>query len=145
MKVEDARVIDWVFIDGDDYQDISRNMMEVLNQNISIAVGIHVLKELGSYGYVNNINNIIIIIFCSLQIQCPCPLRSGIYTPKENCDQPIQHAVVVVGYGTLGGIDYWIVRNSWGITWGDSGYVKMRRGINQCRIEDMPLYPILVY
>ena len=63
MKVEDTHVIDWVFIDGDDYQDIARNMMEVLNQNITLSVGIHVRDEIGNYGYTYNINYITLKLY----------------------------------------------------------------------------------
>lgn len=51
------------------------------------------------------------------------------------------HAVCIVGWGTQNKgksneIKYWIIRNSWGITWGESGYFKMRRGKNECSIEE---------
>ena len=69
--------------------------------------------------------------------------RSGVYTNTTDCDLPQTHGVVIVGYGTMDSIDYWIIRNSWGDWWGDKGYVKMRRGVNQCRIEAAPLIPIL--
>ena len=41
----------------------------------------------------------------------------------------INHAVVAIGWGTSDdGIDYWIIRNSWGSSWGDNGYIKIKRG-----------------
>ena len=47
----------------------------------------------------------------------------------------INHAVVVVGYGTTEeGLDYWLVKNSWGPGWGDQGYIKIQRGVNMCGI-----------
>ena len=46
----------------------------------------------------------------------------------------INHAVVVVGYGTENGNDYWLVKNSWGSNWGDNGYIKMFRGNGICGI-----------
>jgi len=47
----------------------------------------------------------------------------------------INHAVLAVGYGTEGGVPYWLVKNSWGGNWGDKGFIKMRRGTNECGIE----------
>ena len=50
--------------------------------------------------------------------------------------QPTNHAVLVVGYGTdeASGLDYWLVRNSWGANWGANGFIKIYRGNNQCGI-----------
>ena len=47
----------------------------------------------------------------------------------------INHAVTMVGYGTSSGTDYWIVKNSWGSSWGESGYFRIRRGNGICGIN----------
>lgn len=59
----------------------------------------------------------------------------------DNSDKAIDHAVVVEGYGTENGKDYWLVRNSWG-SWGLDGYVKMVRGKCMCGICKMASYPV---
>merc|ERR1719510_2156630 len=51
----------------------------------------------------------------------------------------INHAVVVVGYGTENGSSYWLVKNSWGSNWGDKGYIKMYRGDGICGIGKLCL------
>ena len=52
---------------------------------------------------------------------------SGVYTSKvcKNTPDEVNHAVLAVGYGTENGLDYWLVKNSWGADWGDNGYFKI--------------------
>ncbi|EFX78290.1 hypothetical protein DAPPUDRAFT_246512 [Daphnia pulex] len=56
----------------------------------------------------------------------------------DNKTIPINHAVVIVGYGAANATNYWIVRNSWGTGWGQAGYVFIQRGVNKCKIEQYP-------
>lgn len=67
--------------------------------------------------------------------------KQGIYN-DHSCGQSVNHAVLVVGYGTENGQDYWLVKNSWGMEWGDKGYIKMARNQqNQCGIASFAVYP----
>ena len=53
----------------------------------------------------------------------------------------MDHAVLVVGYGTKDGEDYWKVKNSWGTGWGDQGYFYLKRGSNMCGVASYAAYP----
>jgi len=46
------------------------------------------------------------------------------------------HAVTVVGYGTdsASGLDYWLIKNSWGSGWGEGGYIRLQRGVGMCGV-----------
>jgi cathepsin B len=54
---------------------------------------------------------------------------TGVYTSTSGSNIG-GHCVLVVGWGTQGGVDYWMVKNSWSAAWGDNGYFRMARGLN---------------
>nr|XP_042702890.1 cathepsin S-like [Chrysemys picta bellii] len=67
--------------------------------------------------------------------------KSGVYDDPR-CTRDTNHAVLVIGYGTLDGKDFWLVKNSWGIKFGDKGYIRMSRNKgNQCGIASYGSYP----
>jgi len=69
---------------------------------------------------------------------------SGIFN-NSTCGTRLDHATNVVGWGTSGSTEYWIMRNSWGKSWGESGYMRLEiaSGKGYCGIQMEPLYPIM--
>ena len=64
--------------------------------------------------------------------------RSGVYQSSGREQVIGQHAVRIIGWGEEStGIKYWTVANSWGGEWGERGLMRMRRGDNESRIEEM--------
>ena len=63
--------------------------------------------------------------------------KSGVYQHKLFNDPMLGgHAIKILGYGTENGTPYWLVANSWNSAWGDNGYFKIKRGSNECNIEN---------
>ena len=63
--------------------------------------------------------------------------EGGVYNPDESeCDPAgLDHGVAIVGYGNEDGQDFWIVRNSWGASWGEEGYFRIAKGTGACGIN----------
>jgi len=62
--------------------------------------------------------------------------KSGLF--DITCGKSLNHAITAVGYGS----NYYIVKNSWGTSWGEQGYVRIIRGKNMCGVASEPSVPI---
>lgn len=73
--------------------------------------------------------------------------QSGVFT--GSCGVELDHGVLVVGYGSENGEDYYLIKNSWSTSWGDNGYIKLGRGsqynsgAGQCGMLMQGSYPIV--
>ncbi|CEO98669.1 unnamed protein product (mitochondrion) [Plasmodiophora brassicae] len=70
---------------------------------------------------------------------------SGVMTGE--CGTSLDHGVLVVGYGEDNGVKYWKIKNSWGDSWGEDGYIRIERSESkglpgQCGVAMQPSYPI---
>jgi cathepsin L len=71
---------------------------------------------------------------------------SGIIS-SQDCGTNLDHGVLVVGYGEEGSKKFWILKNSWGSSWGEDGFFRVARddktspGI--CGLQSQPSYPIV--
>jgi len=65
--------------------------------------------------------------------------RKGVMTGL--CGKQLDHGVSLIGYGTEGTTNYWLVKNSWGTSWGEQGTIRLVRGKNECGIAEAASYP----
>jgi len=74
-------------------------------------------------------------VSCSIDAEPMDNYTGGVIT-HSRANAQTNHVVSVVGWGTDGGIDYWLVRNSWGESWGEMGFFRVQRGSNLLNLEE---------
>ncbi|XP_030371985.1 cathepsin L-like [Scaptodrosophila lebanonensis] len=112
--------------------------------NIGATVRSVVHLERGNEGILANAVATVGPIAVSIDASHLQSYRGGVYNDPK-CSRNINHAVLIVGYGNdpRGG-DFWLVKNSWGIGFGEQGYIRMSRNRNnQCGIADWGVYPLV--
>jgi cathepsin L len=109
------------------YKDVSGQCDEASHTKVATVAG---CVKLAENNYTDLLTAVATIgpIAVSVDASTWNSYSKGIY---DGCDKEknmdIDHAVQLVGYGTEGGSDYWIVRNSWGPNWGENGYIRLLR------------------
>ena len=73
--------------------------------------------------------------------------KSGVITDSA-CGTNLDHGVLIAGYGNENNTPYWLVKNSWGTSWGEDGYVKIEKSSSTntkgiCGIAMQPSYPVV--
>ena len=111
--------------------DSSKGVGKVKNW-VSVARGHSQLKAAINHGPVS-----VAIAANSLPFQL---YKSGVLS-GTGCGTGLNHGVVAVGYGTLNGEGFYMVKNSWGAGWGDKGYIRISDQGNVCGITLQNSYP----
>ncbi|KAG5677077.1 hypothetical protein PVAND_006861 [Polypedilum vanderplanki] len=70
-------------------------------------------------------------------------ITKGFYINDSCPKNDPNHAMVVCGFGSDENGEYWLIRNSWGSSWGEYGYVKMKMG-NTCGVASFAMWPIII-
>lgn len=69
---------------------------------------------------------------------------SGVYY-EDNCSHVTNHAVLLVGFGSENGEDFWVIQNSFGVRWGEEGFIRVARNReNHCGVASESIFPVTI-
>ena len=70
--------------------------------------------------------------------------NTGVYREPECSPENLDHGVLAVGYGVdaHSGEAYWLIKNSWGTSWGEGGYMTLARGLGHCGVGGLYTVPV---
>ncbi|KAK2393698.1 cysteine protease XCP2 [Trifolium repens] len=115
----------------------------------------YIYSTISTYYHVEESEN---ELLCAVAKQ---PISVCLYAPEDfhhyshgifdgpNCpldSKDTNHCLLIVGYDSIDGEDYWILKNSWGMSWGMNGYMRMKRNTNKtygvCAVNAWAYYPV---
>jgi cathepsin C len=117
-SAEKYKVSDYGYVGGHYGAATERNMMEEVHRNGPIAIAIEPQDDFMYY-------------------------ESGVYEHASAVFDEwtkVDHAVLLTGWGVDNGKKYWRVQNSWGPTWGEGGFFRIRRGVDESAVEAQPVF-----
>jgi cathepsin B len=97
-----------------------------VHANGSIEVGFHVFNDFHDHKGIYRVNIDLIKIL---------NLFYFIQVSSNSIDSHKAHAVRLIGWGVENGTAYWLIANSWGPKWGEMGFFRIRRGVDEAGIE----------
>ncbi|THG08928.1 hypothetical protein TEA_003503 [Camellia sinensis var. sinensis] len=128
------------------YHDVPENnegslLKALANQPLSVAIEASG-RDFQFYSGLLQLENVFAVVsYCARMTQYI--LYLGVF--DGHCGTELDHGVTAVGYGSAKGLDYIIVKNSWGPKWGEKGYIRMKRNTGKaegiCGINKMASYP----
>jgi len=122
---------DWPYTAKDDLCDSEKETQGVVSATGYVGVVAHSVAQLKAA-----LDKTVVTVTIEADQLVFQQYQSGVLDSTE-CGNDLDHAVAAVGYGTEDGQDYYIVRNSWGGSWGDAGYIKIAavEGFGICGIQ----------
>jgi len=105
--------------------------------NIVLSSSVSVLKG-DEASLVKAILEVPVVVYINVNMAMEVYV-GGVFDDPSCTPDGLNHAMLLVGYAP----EYWILKNSWGESWGENGYVRLARGKNMCGVAEFAIYPSL--